>query len=105
MNIIKYTLVMGTLSIATISNAQSKKTNEKLVQKSIEKTNKLHKEVKLTKVQSEKIKVINLEYYIAKKELEDKLKALKKSKNKKIAVILTDDQKEKLESLKKKKKK
>ena len=96
---------MGTLSIATISNAQSKKTNEKLVQKSIEKTNKLHKEVKLTKVQSEKIKVINLEYYIAKKELEDKLKALKKSKNKKIAVILTDDQKEKLESLKKKKKK
>lgn len=96
---------MGILSIATISNAQSKKTNEKLVQKSIEKTNKLHKEVKLTKVQSEKIKVINLEYYIAKKELEDKLKALKKSKNKKIAVILTDDQKEKLESLKKKKKK
>ena len=105
MNIFKYLLIISALSLATVSSAQSKKANDKLVQKSIEKTNKLHKEVKLTKAQSEKIKAINLEYYIAKKELEDKLKALKKSKNKKIAVILTDEQKKKLESSKKKKKK
>ena len=105
MNIIKSTLIILALSATSLCSAQSKTSTDKLEQKSIEKTQNLHKDVKLTKVQTEKINAINLEYLTAKQVLDNKMKALKKGKNKKINAVLTDDQKKKLEELKKKKKK
>ena len=103
MNIIKYTFIISALITTSLCNAQSKKTDDKLAQKSVKKTQELHKNVKLTKAQTEKINVINLEYLTVKQELERKLKALKKDKNKKINAVLTEDQKKKLEEVKKKK--
>lgn len=105
MNVIKSTLIILALSATSFCSAQSKNKTDKLEQKSIEKTQNLNKDVKLTKVQTEKINAINLEYLTAKQVLDNKMKALKKVKNKKINSVLTDDQKKKLEELKKKKKK
>ena len=105
MNITKSILIISAFSATSLCSAQSKNSTEKLEQKSIEKTQALHKEVNLTKAQTEKINSINLDYLTAKKELEAKLKALKKAKTKKINAVLTDEQKKKLESLKKKSKK
>ncbi len=105
MNITKSILIISALITTSLCSAQSKKTDEKLEKKSLKKTEALHKEVKLTKAQTEKINAINFEYLSAKQELEKKLKALKKVKNKKINAVLTDDQKKKLDELKKKKKK
>ncbi len=90
---------------ATVCSAQKKKPKKTKEQKSIEMTNELNKEVKLTKAQHEKIKSINLDYLTEKEAIENRLDELKKAKKNKINAILTDEQKKKREALKKKKKK
>lgn len=95
-------LFMLTFSICNAQKNKPKKTPE---QKSVEMTAKLSKDVKLTKAQATKIKAVYLEYIKEKEALEEKIDALKKERNEKINVVLTDDQKKKREALKKKKKK
>jgi len=93
-----------------VCNAQDKKPTKTPLQKSAELTEKLNKELKLSKDQLVKVKVINDAYSEKKEALDKKIEALENEKDKlkkenkaKIDVILTAEQKKKKNALEAKK--
>ena len=102
MKTLKYGILSIIISLTfSVCSAQNKSSVD---EKSSKMTEKLTKEVKLSKEQQEKVKVIYTDYINKKKALEKKLKKLKKEKNTTINQILTEEQRQ-LKASKKKKKK
>ena len=107
MNLLKKSAVLLVLVVTfSVVNAQNKKQEKTPAQKSTELTEKLNKQVKLTKEQLVKVKVINDAYSEKKEALDKKIEVLENEKDKlkkenkaKIEAILTAEQKKKKNAL------
>lgn len=111
MNLFKqYALLLAFVMTFSVNYAQDNKPKKTVDQKSNELTEKLNKEVKLSKEQISKIKAINTTYIEKKEVLDEKIAVIENEKDKlkkenkaKIDAILTDDQKKKKNALEAKK--
>lgn len=111
MNLFKqYALLLAFVMTISVNYAQDNKPKKTVDQKSNELTDKLNKEVKLSKEQIIKIKAINTTYIEKKEILDEKIDVIENEKDKlknenktKIDAILTADQKKKKNALEAKK--